>query len=363
MTGRRSAHPYYMHDAILAQPALVRRLLGERRDAVEHAASDAAAKKRIVFVGIGTSLHAAMLGERFLRHHSGGRIHVLVEQSFELVHHPLVLGPEDFVVLISHRGWKNFSVEALKRTRDGGALTLSITGDDGGDGIRTAHHVVTTCEQEVSFAHTKSYTTALAALALFGISVAERHMHATDPAASRRELAAVPDAMQGALACEAQVREIAADVAKRPRLLFIGAGVNWATAWEGALKVKETAYLAAEGFETEQFLHGPISEADERASAVAIFNGGAPDERLHAALRALGEVGVLRVAVVPRGMQGVAAEHVVEVPAVAEWLTPFAQIVPVQFLSYYLALELGANPDTGREEHPAHARAHAAYKL
>ena len=174
MTERRSAHPYYMYDAIREQPVRVARVLDSQRATIEQAAASAAAAKRIVFAGIGTSYHAAQIGEHFLRHLTAGRAHSLLEQSFELVHYPPAFDPDDFVILVSHRGWKNYSVEALKKARAAGARSMAVTGENGGEGIRAAEFVVLTCEQEISFAHTKSYTTALGALALFAIEVAER---------------------------------------------------------------------------------------------------------------------------------------------------------------------------------------------
>ena len=363
MSERRSAHPYYMYDAIHEQPARVARVLETQRDMIEQAAAVAAAAKRIVFAGIGTSYHAAQIGEHFLRHLSGGRAHALVEQSFELAHYPLAFGSEDFIILVSHRGWKNYSVEALRKAKAAGARSMAVTGENGGEGIRAAEFVVDTCEQEISFAHTKSYTTALAALGLFAIGVAERRHALRDAAAARAQLDRAPQWIEQALACEPAARNAAGVAAARSRLVFLGAGPNWATAREGALKVKETSYTAAEGFETEQFLHGPISEMDSRAATVALLTGSPADARLVSTLEALGDLGVLRIAVAPAAARPIAVEHVIEVPAAPEWLSPFVTTPPVQLLSYFLALERGTQPDSGREHESAHARSREHFKL
>jgi len=146
--------------------------------------------------------------------------------------------------------------------------------------------------------------------------------------------------------------------------MFTGAGPNGFTACEAALKVKETSYVAAEGFESEQFLHGPLSEVDGRVSLVAVLTGGPTEVRNLAILRAAGEVGALRVAVANRTQSPeLPAEQVLEMPAVPEWLSPFVTIVPLQLLTYFLALERGTNPDTAREHEPAHERAKAHYQL
>jgi glucosamine--fructose-6-phosphate aminotransferase (isomerizing) len=362
MNQPRNSHPYHFHDAVMAQPALLERVFSAARPAIERAAVAAATKKRIVFVGIGTSLHAAQVAEHFLRHLTAGRADTRAEQSFEFVRYPLALAREDAVVVITHTGTTSYSVESLRAARKAGALTVAITGEGCGEAMREADHVITTCEQEVCFAYTKSYSTALAGLALFAIHVAERR--GASVAAPAAELARVPEKMRQALATEARVREIAKQVAARERLVFFGAGPNWATALEGALKVKEASYVAADASENEQILHGPFSELDSRMALVALLACGPSDERARTVLRAAAEVGALRVAfTVPSANRDLAAEHIVEVPAVEEWLSPLILLVPVQWLTYFVALEHRINPDTGRQDQAPHARAHALYKL
>ncbi len=376
MTDRRSAHPYYMHDAILAQPERIDRVLCAQRELIERAAEAAAAKKRIVFAGIGTSLNAARLGAFFLRSLTAGRAPVQVEQSFELVHYPVSFGPDDVVILLSHRGWKNFSVAALRAAKAASALTIAVTGELGGEGMGLADFRIATCEQEDSFAHTKSLTTALAALALFAVRVAQ-HRNLLSPTTHGLEplsaIETISDLMRQSLACEADCAAAAKEIAARPRLIFAGAGPQWIVASEASLKVKETSYVHAEGLETEEFLHGPFSEMDSRASLVTLLvndsDAAQPPptyERLIQALRAVGELGVHRVAIISRSASnaaGIPAERIIEVAAAPEWLSAFTHLVPVQFLSYYLALARGTNPDTGRQHEPAHARAQSLFKL
>jgi glutamine---fructose-6-phosphate transaminase (isomerizing) len=361
-----------MHDAIFAQPDCIARMLRSQHDVIERAARAAAAKKRILCAGIGTSLNAARLGAFFLRHFTGGRALVTVEQSFEFVHYPLTLDSDNVVILSSHRGWKNFSVEALKRATAAGALTIAVTGELGGEGMGLADFRISTCEQEDSFAHTKSFSTALAALALFAVRVAEmrKQLAAQDAAQSLAEIENLPSRVREVLACEAACAEAAKKIVTRERLIFAGAGPQWTLAREAALKVKETSYLHAEGFETEEFLHGPFSEMDARASFVALLAGSNDPQpspafaRLVQALRAVGELGVHRVAVVSgRAEHDLPAEQVIELVGAPEWLSAFTLLIPVQFLSYYLALARGSNPDTGRQHEPAHARAQSLFKL
>lgn len=355
----RTGHPYLLHDAMHAQPGCIGRFLRERRALVEQAAAAAASRHRIMLLGTGSSHHAAQIGEYFLRHFSPTSTAV-VEQSFEQVHYPRGFHRNDIAIFLSHRGAKNHTVQAMTAAQTAGALAIGICGDPVSQEMQRAEFAIPTCELETCFVHTKSYTTALAALALFAIAlnVQRKQMSPEDGEGAAASLARIPDLMTKALALESAARDAAKQIAKRNRWIFIGAGPNWATAREGALKVKESSYVAAEGLQTEQFLHGPFSELDHRAVLTACLAGGPGDYRTHAALRAAGEVGAFRVAIVTHGADPeVPAEIVLEVPEVAEWLSPFLHAVPVQLLSYFVALERGANPDTGRFHEPAHARA------
>jgi glucosamine--fructose-6-phosphate aminotransferase (isomerizing) len=363
MTETRTAHPYFMHDAIHAQPALVARVLATAGPVIDRAAVAAAVKEGHVFTGIGTSLHAAQIAERFLRHLTAGRVRALAEQSFEFTRYPLALGARDAVVIITHTGTTSYSIEALRVARAAGALAIAITGENSGEGTQAADFLIPTCEQEVCFAYTKSYSTALAALAMLAIGIARARGILYDVAAAAA-VERIPDLMREALRCANKAKEAAKDVATRQRLVFFGAGPNWTTAREAALKVKETSYIAADGFETEELLHGPFSEIDASTAMVALLAGSPSDERARTILRAAGELKMLRVAItVPAANHDIAAEHVINVPAVEEWLSPFIHLVPLQLLTYWIALERHINPDTGRQDQPAHARAHQLYKL
>jgi glucosamine--fructose-6-phosphate aminotransferase (isomerizing) len=160
MPETRTAHPYYVYEAIHAQPELIERVLRQRAE-IERAADAVAQKERVTFVGIGTSLHAARVAESWMREFSGGRFLAHCEQSFELVHHPIAFGAADAVIVITHTGTTAASIEALRMARATGALTVVITGQmsgpASGDAVRGADFHIQTCEQEVAFAYTKSY--------------------------------------------------------------------------------------------------------------------------------------------------------------------------------------------------------------
>ncbi|HSY59896.1 MAG TPA: SIS domain-containing protein [Terriglobales bacterium] len=365
MPEMRSAHPYYLYDAIHAQPALVEKVLAKCAE-IERAADAMAEKERITFVGIGTSLHAAQVAELWTREFTAGRLWPHFEQSFELVNHPIAFGPRDAVVVITHTGTTTASIAALRAARAAGALTIAITGEMSGAEIRGADFHIETCDQEVSFAYTKSYTTALAALAILILCVAERKkLLAT--AFDARAIDRLPEIIRQALTTEPQVRELAKKISPLARIILFGAGVGWPTAREGALKIKESCYIAAEGFETEEVLHGPFSEIDSRGAIIGLLTGQRTDDRARDILRAAGELKMLRAAIVTASANhDVAADYTLVVPELApgaaEWLAAFTHLVPLQLLNYFIALERGLNPDTGRQDQAAHAAASRHYK-
>ncbi|MGA8145675.1 MAG: SIS domain-containing protein [Candidatus Acidiferrales bacterium] len=369
----RTAHPYYLYDAILAQPALIEKVLA-RRAALETAADAIAEKDRITFVGIGTSLHAAQIAELWMRELTAGRVFAHFEQSFELVNHPVAFGPRDAVIVITHTGTTTASIAALRAARAAGALTIAMTGEMSGAEIRGADFHIETCDQEVSFAYTKSYTTALAALALLIFGIAERKKLLAQEIDSRA-VDGIPGFIRQALALEPEIRALAKKIAPLSRIDLFGAGVGWPTAREGALKIKESCYIAAEGFETEEILHGPFSEIDSRAAIIGLLTGKPTDARARDILRAAGELKIVRAAIAtPSANRDLSAEHVFVVPELAptitpqtnsgagEWLAAFTHLVPLQLLNYFIALERGLNPDTGRQDQPAHAAASRHYK-
>src|SRR5690348_3217274 len=194
MSEPRTAHPFHIYEAIHAQPAIARRMLAERADLVASAARAAANKKRLWIAGIGSSLYTAQIAENFLRHLTGGRADVRAEQSFEFVRYPHALGPDDAVIVLSHTGGTTYSIEALQLARRSGALTITISGENENAAMRSSDFLINTCEQELSFAYTKSFTAALARLALFSLHFAE--FRGENVSAAKQALLQIPDLMQ-----------------------------------------------------------------------------------------------------------------------------------------------------------------------
>ncbi|MBI4277368.1 MAG: SIS domain-containing protein [Armatimonadetes bacterium] len=358
----RTGHPYYMYEAIHAQPEALERCLSRHREVAPLAGRALAVGRRILVAGIGTSFHAATAGEYLFRLISGHRLDARAVHSFELTQYGLV-EPHDAVVVVSHRGTKNFSMQALERAKAAGAFTIAITGEGHGPTMDQADLVLQTVSQEDSGAHTISYTSAVATVALLAVH-ASREAEST-PAVTEEDLRALPELQRHALALEGRCRDLAEKYAGYRRFLFAGGGPNSATAWEVALKMKEANYTHAEGLEMEQILHGPTSSFGPDTVVTAIAPPGPAGERAAAVLKGARAVGSPAVLLAQEGDTSLHADadDVVSLPAVPEPLSPLVYIVPLQLFTYYSAVTRRANPDLLHADDPAFARMRSLYRL
>jgi glutamine---fructose-6-phosphate transaminase (isomerizing) len=234
-TDTRNAHPYHMHEAILAQPDAFVRVVEHNDDSVDRFASRMASCERIFLAGIGTSHHATLVGEHLMRTYGGGPDARAVH-SFDLALYGSELRPDDCLVAVSHRGAKRYTALALEMAREKGCLTALVTGEGGG-GEGRADAVFRTVAQEHSSAHTVSYTSAVAVLALLAGRLGyHRGGSNTLPDGLLRE--EIPAALRTALGAEEQVEELAREHVGRRRIWLLGGGPSGVTATETALKIK-----------------------------------------------------------------------------------------------------------------------------
>ncbi len=353
----RSGHPYYMHDAIYAQPGALRLLLRDNGGALTSAAARLRECERVLLAGIGTSWHATLVGELLLARvgRLGHRARAL--HSFELVNYWPAPDPKTGGVVVSHRGTKRYSLEALERVKAGGGVAVTITGKGSGDGLAIADYALRTVDQESSAAHTISYTCAISLLAALAAEIGG----AADVAC---QLDDIPDHLALLLGQESW-EDLAARFKDRERYYFVGGGPNTATAYEAALKMNEANYATALGFNCEQFLHGPWSAMNRGDVLFVVAPPGRSRERCLVAARAAHEIGAPIVALVQDGdteISSLAAETIV-LPEVDELLSPILAVVPLQLFTYHLALARGANPDTMRSDQADHGRARKVIAL
>ena len=357
LSPERTAHPYHMHDAIMEQPQAIARVISDERDNVSALASLVQKSTRVHIVGIGTSWHAALVGEDLLRNHAG-RHEARAWNSYEFCDRPPPLAEDDIVIVLSHRGTKTYSALSLELAHRSGATTALLTGI-GSDARRDlANVVVETSQPDPSSAFTISHTAALTALTMLAVELSGQN--------SSDSLADLPGAVQDAISTEDAVKEWAAASTDIQRFYFVGTGTNASTAYEAALKMKEANYTTTEGLHLEQYLHGPFVSTDEGCLVTFIAPPSDDSEdRVIDLMRAVDEVGARTAAILQQGdsARSDLVDTVVSVPECPEIYSPIVYLVPLQLLTYWLALELECNPDVFRLNDPKHVAARRHYTL
>ncbi|MDQ3378136.1 MAG: SIS domain-containing protein [Actinomycetota bacterium] len=355
----RRGHPYHMHDAILAQPDAFARAAQRNEDSADRFVDEVASCRRLFLVGIGTSHHAALVGEHLFRLYGGG-VDVRAVHSFDFALYGPELTAEDCVVAVSHRGTKRYTALALGRAREAGCRTALVTGEGEAAGD-AAGPVFRTVAQEKSPAHTVSYTTAVAVLALLAARTGRARTGAeTLPEGVLSE--EVPTALWAALGTEDEAARLAREHLDRRRIWLVGGGPDAVTAAETALKIRETSYLQAEGLPTEAMLHGPFQCVEAEDLFVLVAPEGAARERTLEVAGLAREVGS-EVVVVYDGAGEAPAGVRLFVPSIPEPFSALTCLVPLQLFSYHLALARGTNPDSFRTDDARFARADVSGRL
>jgi glucosamine--fructose-6-phosphate aminotransferase (isomerizing) len=342
----------HLRTAIEGQGADAERLLADT-EPVTAAASRLQGAQRVFLVGTGTSYHGALIGEHLFR---AAGYEAWAVPAFEFSQYPPAQRPGDALIVLSHRGTKRFSVDALSRVTGLADRWITITGQgsplDGAGALQTV-------AQERSSVHTASHLGALLRLAQLATAVSP-DLHA-----------AWADAMQSLPAQIARVveetRELVEPQSNAIRLdrgtFFIGGGPATATAYEGALKLKEAAFVFAEGHEVEAVLHGPLVSIEARDHAVVIAEPGPSLARTQEVAAGLAAIGTPYAAVGSAAATIEGASWTVSTPPLPEPLAPILNVIPLQWLAYLVSRRKGVDADLFRADDPSYAAAHARYAL
>ena len=344
-----------MYQTMQRQPADIQRLLDEGWGPAEEAASRLANARRVFVTGIGTSLHAAMVGAWLLRA-AGADARAVPSFDFALYPDSYPLTADDAVVVMAHTGVKTYSAVAMQRANEAGATVLSV-------GSRSAEHpgsglILRTVEREQSAAYTSSHLAAMTVMAQAATALGEER-GAPGVGGFRRALHRLPDEIAGVLAREAEIQQVAEDAleeiqpvaedAPDRQVYAIGAGPNEATALELVIKAREAAYVPIDALHAEQYLHGPMVAFNEGDLLVAVNVPGNSFERVSAicavAVAMGGEVWAVGS---PAGFS--ADVGVFALPDLPEMISPLLAVVPMQMLAYTMAVLRGTHPDTFRRD-------------
>ena len=351
----RTSHPYRMYDAIVSQPDAIASVIDSQREKCGEVGGILAGKRRIHVVGIGTSWHAALVGASMMTDGPEAFAH----NSFEFCTATPAVTADDGVIVISHRGTKRSSYDALDVAIAKGAYTVAITSTDPGPRIRVADVGIRTVEQETSAAFTVSYTTALTALAMLNLAMGG-NLNDGD-----NGLSELPQQVSRILAREDDVKAVVSEHRDKRRFVSAGWGANTANAYEVALKIKETSRADCEGFQIEQLLHGPFCSLDADCLLTVIATPGDDRGRAGDLARAAAALGAPVWALSNRPDDGLpeAGARIFPLPGMPAYLTPIASVVPLQLFTYHLALARGTHPDLFQQDVPGQAAARVHYDL
>jgi glutamine---fructose-6-phosphate transaminase (isomerizing) len=307
--------------------------------------------ERVVFVSCGTSYHAALAGRSMVERLAGFRCEVDIASEFR--YRDTVLGPDTLVVAISQSGETADTLGAVRAARQQGSAVLAITNVVGSAIAREADGVIYThAGPEIGVASSKTFTATVTACYLLGLALGLGKGFLTGLDGQKRvaELREVPALMSEALADQASAAQLARELSGYTNFLYLGRGMQFPIALEGALKLKEISYVHAEGYAAGEMKHGPIALIDDHMPVVVLMPRDNTYDRMVANVEEVKARGGRVIAVCNRGDEGTArrAEHRLEVPAAADLLSPLITVIPLQLLAYHMAVLRGCDVDQPR---------------
>ena len=306
---------------------------------------------RAIIIGMGTSLHAGMVGRMWIESLAG--LACEVDNSSEFRYRDAVLDEDTLVISISQSGETADTLGAMDLAKSRGALQLTLCNYEGTQSTRVADGVLPIrAGLEISVAGTKTFVCSLVtlyALAAY-LGVKRGYLSEERLATIVQELLHLPEMIGQLLSDQSQYEQLALKYARRANFLFLGRGKNYPLAMEGALKLKEISYIHAEGYPAGEMKHGPISLIDRKMPVVALVP---QDDLYEKMLSNVNEVKARRgsvIAVATEGDKHISekADEVIWIPKASENITPILNAIPMQLLAYYIAVERGCDVDQPR---------------
>jgi glucosamine--fructose-6-phosphate aminotransferase (isomerizing) len=307
--------------------------------------------KRILIVACGTSWHAGLVAEYIIEEFA--RIPVEVEYASEFRYRNPIINKDDIVIAISQSGETADTLAAIKLAKENGAFVFGVCNVVGSSISRETHAgAYTHAGPEIGVASTKAFTTQITILTLLALRLAKAKgsMNHADYQRYLLELEMIPEKVQEALLTNEASKQIASIYKDAPNCLYLGRGYNFPVALEGALKLKEISYIHAEGYPAAEMKHGPIALIDEQMPVIVIAPNKGHYDKVVSNIQEIKSRSGKIIAVVTKGDTQVKelADHVIEIPETSEALTPLLTTIPLQLLSYHIAVLRGCNVDQPR---------------
>jgi glucosamine--fructose-6-phosphate aminotransferase (isomerizing) len=306
---------------------------------------------RILIVACGTSWHAGLVAEYFFEEFC--RIPVEVEYASEFRYRNPVIREGDVVIAISQSGETADTLAAIELAKSKGAIIFGVCNVVGSSIARATHAgAYTHAGPEIGVASTKAFTAQLTVLSMIALSVAQRKGTITEQKLHELlvEMETIPAKVEKALLLNDEIKKISALFKDARNFIYLGRGYNFPVALEGALKLKEISYIHAEGYPAAEMKHGPIALIDEEMPVVFIATRDSSYEKVVSNIQEVKARKGRVISVVTEGDKLIPAmsEFVVQVPAVHEALMPLVSVIPLQLLSYHIAVMRGCNVDQPR---------------
>lgn len=307
--------------------------------------------RRIIIIACGTSWHAGLVAEYLFEEFA--RIPVEVEYASEFRYRNPILDEDDIVIAISQSGETADTLAAIEMAKARGAHIFGVCNVVGSSISRATHSgAYTHAGPEIGVASTKAFTAQVTVLTLMALSVAAKKGKITNSRLHRliAEIHSIPDKVQSVLDINKHIEEIAAIYQSAPNALYLGRGSSFPVALEGALKLKEISYIHAEGYPAAEMKHGPIALIDEAMPVIVIATQGQSYEKVVSNIQEVKARKGKVIAIINNGDTTVKAlaDHSIEIPKSDDSLVPLLAVIPLQLLSYHIAVMRGCNVDQPR---------------
>jgi len=307
--------------------------------------------KRVIIVACGTSWHAGLVAEYLIE--DLARIPVEVEYASEFRYRNPIINEEDVVIAISQSGETADTLAAIELAKSKGATIFGVCNVVGSSIPRATHAgSYTHAGPEIGVASTKAFTAQVTVLTLLALQIARKRGTITE---SRfhillHELESIPSKVEIALKSNDQIKELAERFKDARNFLYLGRGYGFPVALEGALKLKEISYIHAEGYPAAEMKHGPIALIDDQMPVVVIATKNSSYEKVVSNIQEVKARKGIIIAIVTEGDTEVRkiADFCVEIPETDELLVPLVSVIPLQLLSYHIAVMRGCNVDQPR---------------
>jgi glucosamine--fructose-6-phosphate aminotransferase (isomerizing) len=355
----KSGYPHYMLKEIFEQPDTIRdafrgRILsGEGKvklGGLTEVSEKLADAHKIIIIACGTSWHAALIGEHLIEEYC--RIPVEVEYASEFRYRNPILSKDDIVIVISQSGETADTLAAMREGKEKGALPIGIVNSVGSTIARESiAGVYIHAGPEIGVASTKSFTSQVTVLFLIMLMIARKKtMSVVTGQHLLSELSGLPEKVQSILAQSQVIEEIADKYKESKNFLYLGRGINFPVALEGALKLKEISYLHAEGYPAAEMKHGPIALIDEDMPVVFIATKDLIYDKVISNIEEVRARKGKIIVIATEGDKKIAdlADHIIYIPQTCQALVPILAAIPLQLLAYYIAVKRGCDVDQPR---------------